>query len=232
MPRSLLAIAVSVVATALAACGDDAPTDLASGVVACETPAGQRYLPLEVGRSWTYDTSDMGGPNVVKTSTVEILEDVGERKAGNIAYRVRTGKSSTVGDVVSWQEDRCTSIVRHREQNFDINDTLLTDQFYVPSKLRVDETPAHLMVGATWTSAYTEVEVDPVLGTRTTSKDETWTVEALDESVTTAAGTFSCLKVNKVTSGAASKRYWFALGVGKIREEGEAVETLTAFTVP
>ena len=230
MPRNLLAVAGAI--AALAACGDDAPNDMDSGVVACETPAAQRYLPLEVGRSWTYATSDMGGPTVVKTSTVEILEDVGERKAGNIAYRIRTAKSSTVGDVVSWQEDRCTSISRHREQNYDINDVLLTDQFYVPSKLRVDETPDHLRVGATWTTAYTEVEVDPVLGTRTVSKDETWTIEALDESVTTAAGTFSCLKVNKVTSGAANKRYWFALGVGKIREEGEAVETLTAFTVP
>ena len=39
--------------------------------------------------------------------------------------------------MVSWQEDRCTSVVRHREQNSDLNDALLTDQFYVPGKLRV-----------------------------------------------------------------------------------------------
>jgi hypothetical protein len=221
-----------LVSVGVAACGDDAPADPDGGVVACSTPTSARYLPLVVGASWTYDTSDMGAPNVVKTSTVEAFEDVGDRKAGVLAYRVRTRKSGAHGDVVSWQEDRCTSIVRHREQSFDLAGTLLTDQFYVPSKLRVDESAGHLAVGMTWTTAYTEVEVDPVLGTKTVSKDETWSVEALDESVTVAAGTFTCLKVHKLTSGQADKRYWFAAGVGKVREEGEQIETLTAFTVP
>ena len=50
--------------------------------------------------------------------------------------------------------------------------------------------------------------------------------------VTTPAGTFSCLKVFKTTSGQASKTYWFAKGVGKVQEMGEQMETLTAFTVP
>ncbi len=223
-------------AAALAACGDDAPAHGGDGgMEECLAPAADRYLPLVIGASWTYDTLDssmMNPVTVVKTSTVEALEDVGDRKAGVTAYRVRTGKSGGVGDVVSWQEDQCTGIVRHREQQFDPNDTLLTDQFYVPGKLRVDETAEHLTLGATWTTAYTEVEVDPILGTHTVSKDETWTVQAVDEMVTTPAGTFSCLKVGKATSGAAAKTYWFAKGVGKVQETGEQTETLTAFTVP
>ncbi len=231
-PRDLRIVLGLVLGAALAACGDDAPTDLDSGLVECETPAAQRYLPLAIGASWTYDTSDMGMPVVVKTSTIEALEDVGERKTGFTGYRIRTGKSGGVGDVVSWQEDRCTSVVRHREQAFDVAGTLLTDQFYVPSKLRVDETAAHLTVGASWTTAYTEVEVAPLMADQTRSKDEVWTVEAIDEVVTVAAGTFTCLKVRKVTSGQADKRYWFALGVGKIKEEGEQLETLTAYTLP
>lgn len=225
-----------LVPLSLVACGDDAPPDEGDGgVEECLTPASDRYLPLVMGASWTYDTVDMSMMNpvtVVKTSTVEAFEDVGDRKAGVMAYRVRTGKSGGQGDVVSWQEDRCTSAVRHREQQFDVNDALLTDQFYVPSKLRVDETPEHLTVGASWTTAYTEVEVDPILGTQTVSKDETWMVQALDEMVTTPAGTFSCLKVAKTTSGAAAKTYWFAKGVGKVQETGEQTETLTAYTVP
>jgi hypothetical protein len=229
MPRELYVPILAV--AALAACGGD---DDGDGVIECDTPSADRYLPLVIGATWTYDTSDMGQPNVVKTSTVEALEDVGERKAGTIAYRVRTGKAGGLGDVVSWQQDKCTSVVRHREQNLDpITDAVVTDQFYVASKLRVDETPAHLELGATWTTSYTEVEVDNTTGqTHTKSKDETWTVQALDESVTTAAGTFTCLKVNKTTSGLADKTYWFAKGVGKVQEMGEAVETLTAYTIP
>lgn len=221
-----------ILVSMLAACGgDDGGGD---GTVECMTPNADRYLPLAIGTTWTYDTSDMGGPNVVKTSTVEALEDVGDRKAGTMAYRVRTGKAGGLGDVVSWQEDTCTGVMRHREQSLNATtDAVETDQFYVPGKPRVDEEPAHLAVGATWTTSYTEVEVDNVLGqTHTKSKDETWTVLALDESVTTPAGTFTCLKVNKTTSGAADKTYWFAKGVGKVQEMGEAVETLTSYTIP
>ena len=34
------------------------------------------------------------------------------------------------------------------------------------------------------------------------------------------------------TASAADKTYWFAKGVGKVQEMGEAVETLTAYTIP
>lgn len=212
------------------ACGDDAQVTDDGRMATCDTPAAQRYLPLAIGASWTYDTSDEGAPNVVKTSMVEALEDVGDRKVGTTAYRIRTTKVGA-GDVVSWQEDRCTSIVRHREQAFDANAVLLNDQFYVPGKLRVDEATEHVVVGAAWSTAYTEVEVDPVVGTHTVSKTEDWIVEAVDELVTVPAGTFSCLKVRKLTSGAADKTYWFASGIGKIKEEGEQVELLTSYTL-
>ena len=57
-------------------------------------------------------------------------------------------------------------------------------------------------------------------------------VLALEESVTTTAGTFTCLKVHKTTSGQADKTYWFAKGVGKVQEMGEQRETLTAYSMP
>jgi hypothetical protein len=222
-PRRVL-IAVSI---AIGACGDDAPTG-GGPAVPCDVRPAQRYLPLAIGTSWTYDTSDSGAPSVVKTQTVEALEDVGDRKVGTTAYRLRTTKERG-GDVVSWQEDRCTSVVRHREQTLDANGVLLSDQFYVPSKLRVDETALHLLVGAAWSTAYTEVEVDPVDGTHTVSKTEAWTVEAVDEAISVPAGTFTCLRVRKVTSGDADKTFWFAPGIGKIKEQGEQVEALTSY---
>lgn len=228
LPESILCV---VAAVAAAACGDDAPTDdTDGGGVTCTAPAAERYLPMAVGASWTYNTSDMGGPVQVKTTTIETFEDVGDRKAGVVAFRFRTEK--TVGHVVNWQEDRCTSVVRHREQSYDDAAVLLTDQFYVPGKLRVDESPAHVTLGATWATEYTEVEVDPVNGTTTVSKSETWSVEAVDEAVTVPAGTFNALKVRKVTSGAADKQFWFVKGVGKVKEQGEQLEELTAYTLP
>ena len=220
---------LAVASASLVACDDD-PAAPDGGVVPCEVAAAQRYLPLAVGASWTYDTSDQGAPVVRKSTTVEELEDVGDRKKGVTAFRIRTDK--VAGHVVSWQQDLCTSIVRHRERSFDAAGVLLTDQFYVPGKLRVDESAAHLAMGSTFSTEYTEVEVDPVKGTTTVSKQETWTVEATSEMVTVPAGTFPCLKLRKITSGQADKRFWFSLGVGKIKEEGEQLELLTAYTLP
>ena len=214
----------------VAACGDDVQDDVDSGVVACTTPAAERYLPLAVGASWTYETSDMGAPAQSKVTTIEAFEDVGDRKAGIIGFRQRTEKLA--GYALSWHADDCTAINRHREQSFDTAGALQTDQFYVPAKLRVDETAAHTTLGATWTTAYTEVEIDLVGGTTTRSKDEAWTVEGVDEAVTVPAGTFTALKLRKTTSGDADKVYWFVKGVGKVKEEGEQVENLTAYTLP
>ena len=227
-PLAPIALALALGAP-LAACDDDA-SSTPPVQVECDAALAQRYLPLIVGATWTYDTSDMGSPVVSKSTTVEALEDVGDRKMGTTAFRIRTEKVN--GHVINWQQDLCTSVARHREQSYNAAGTLITDQFYVPSKLRVDETAAHLTLGASWATEYTEVEVDPVKGTSTVSKQETWSVEATSEMITVPAGTFPCLKVRKITSGQADKRFWFSPGVGKVKEEGEQVELLTAYTIP
>ena len=217
-------------ALALAACGDDAMPDGGVDAAPCTVGKADRYLPFTIGATWSYTVTPMVGTPENKSSTVESLEDVGDRKAGITAFRVRTGKLD--GFTVSWQEDRCTSITRHREQSLSLSNTLITDQFYTPDKIRIDETPAHLVLNASWTVAYTEVEVDATGASTTRAKDETWTVLATDESVTVPAGTFTALKLRKMTSGAADKTYWFVKGVGKVKETGDQTEELTSYSIP
>ena len=196
----------------------------------CTVAKAVRYLPLAVGATWTFRVTPAIGPVETKSSTVEALEDVGDRKAGITAFRVRTGKID--GNTVSWQEDRCTSITRHREQSLSLSDTLITDQFYTPDTIRVDETAAHVAMGATWMVRYDEVEVDSTGAMTTRAKDETWSVLATAESVTVPAGTFTALKLNKTTSGAADKTYWFVKGVGKVKETGDQTEELMSYQLP
>jgi len=165
--------AVGALLGLVAGCGDDAAVEDDPDVAPCTAPRATRLLPLAVGATWTYDVTDLtepGAPTVAKTTTVLALEDTGDRKQGTQAFRMRTEKVR--GTTVSWQEDRCTAVVRHREQSFDAAGVLESDQFYTPSKLRVDETPPHLVLGASWTVAYQETEVDPVLGGTTGSKGE------------------------------------------------------------
>ena len=224
--------AIALLGLALcAACGDDVQSsDGGVDAAPCATARSERYLPLEVGATWTYRVTPTSGIPENKDNTVEALEDVGGQKAGVTAFRVRTEKID--GRTVSWQEDRCTSITRHREQSLDLAGTLITDQFSVPDKLRVDESPARLTLGAVYTSSYTEIEIDATGAMTTRAKDESWTVQALDESVTVPAGTFTALKLRKTTSGAADKTFWFAKGVGKVKEQGDQLEELLSYTLP
>ena len=150
-----------------------------AGPVVCTTPRAQRLLPFAVGASWTFRVTPLVGTPEDKTSTVEALEDVGGAKAGITAFRVRTAKLD--GSTVSWQEDRCTSITRHREQTFDLANVRNVDTIYTPDKIRIDETPAHTTMGASWTVSYTEVTTDSANQVTTIAKDESWTVEATAE---------------------------------------------------
>jgi hypothetical protein len=227
--KPLLAFAFATLA-ALAACGNETG----------DTPDGPgdgggtgRYLPLAVGSTWTWRVTDSAGTSYDKVSTVEALEDIGGAKAGTMGFRVRT--SGGGGDTVSWQSDTGTSIVRHREQDFRVDGTMKTDSVYMPYKLRVDEASAHLSAGVDYELPFTEIVTKIADGsTQTLQKGETWSVVSADEQITVPAGSFHCLHLHRVgtddTAGAA-KDYWFARGVGKIKETGGQTEELASYSL-
>jgi hypothetical protein len=222
-----------LVCVLLVACGDESPGDAADAGQGDGAPLDQRYLPLAPGATWQWDVTDNDpvepDPPYVKTSTVGALEDVGGAKAGQMAYKV-----TTVGDdgtTVSWQELSASAVRRHREQTFDLNNTLISDQVFNPHKLRIDERSDRIVAGATWTETYTEVEN----GGPSLPKVEQWTVLGVDVPCTTGSGeTLSCLQVrrNGEDEGDSVKTYWFARGVGKVREEGKKTEVLKSYDLP
>jgi hypothetical protein len=230
---SLLACALAAAAAAplLVACGDDAPPvdGPDAGDEGCEIPNAMRLHPLVIGATWTYLISEPMEEPKNKTATIEAFEEVGGRTdPGIFGYRQKTEKLD--GVTISWNEDRCTSVVRHRERNYDLANVEISDQFYKPSKPRVDETRA---AGATWTVSFTEIEVNPATQMAVTiSKDEMWSVVSTNEMITVPAGTFETVHFHKLTSGAAEKDYWWAKGVGKIKETGEQTEELTSYMIP
>ena len=214
-----------------AACGS--PSDVGPDAVPLDCPTTGRYMELSEGASWTYEVDDGGGIET-KTQTVGPLEDVGGSKAGTTAFRLTTQRGT--GEVVSWQEDTGTAIVRHREQD-NVGSTT-TDEFYAPFKTRIDESDAHVVEGATWEETFTEtVTSDDGTGpvTTTNEKTERWLVEAVDEVISVQAGDFCTLRVKKTSTvdgtGGSVKTYWFGRGVGKVREEGgNQVEELAAYS--
>jgi hypothetical protein len=229
-------------ATALiaAGCGDDgqgAPVepDAAEG---CSTPAAMRLQPQVVGASWTYTITDDGEPPLQRVSTIEAYEDIGGRKAGIMGYRQRSETRTQfdpdpVRFAVHWSEDLCTSVVRHREQTYRPGEAPAADHYYLPSKLRVDESPARLVPGFSWALAYRWLEVNHATGVEVLhDEQEVWSVVSTSQVVTVPAGTFTTVHLHRQVSGARAKEYWFAPGVGEVRETGEETEELTAYHLP
>lgn len=193
-----------------------------------------RYFPIAEGARWTYQVVDLGtGASSLKSQEVEAYEDIGGQKAGTMGYRLRSQKDS--GYTVSWQEDTGSAIVRHREQSFTADGTQETDEYFTPFKMRLDESAPHLVLDAAYSLSYSE-EIHDLLASSDTSNDksENWLVEAVDEEVTVPAGTFTTLRVFRSNDGTGvQKRYWFARGVGKVKEEGGSQrEVLTDYSLP
>ena len=190
-------------------------------------------LPLKQGATWTYQTTDVtDGVMGTKTTTVEAREPV---PGGSVeAWRVRSVKED--GDyVLSWQQDNGTQVVRHREESYAVGGTKRSEETYDPGKLRIDVSPDKMVVGATWTTTFNETTTDAATGLTTTqSRTDQWTVESLDESVSVPAGTFHCLRLRRLgtEAGQSDKTYWFAEGIGKVKEAGGQEEVLMTYSIP
>jgi hypothetical protein len=185
-----------------------------------------RYLALETGKSWTYRIDDRND----KTQTVGALETMDGAKAGVTAYRMTTEKLG--GEVISWQEDDGVSIVRHREM--DMAGTIFTDEYYAPSKPRFDGSPEHTALGATWTATYTETITEGTMPPIVVDKTETSEIVSVDETIEVPAGRFCTMRVHRTATvngnPGSDKTFWYARGIGKIKEiGGNQLEELVSF---
>jgi hypothetical protein len=219
---SVLLSATLFACTTAPAGGDDGDDDDGNIIPPDDCPTTGRYMALTEGASWRYMVIDANDGTVTeKTQTVGPLENVGGTKEGMMAFRVTTTKPN--GMTTSWQQDTGDAIRRHKE--IDAAGTTQTTEIYDPYRTRVDESSGRLVAGATWTESYTEIVTTPTGATTTTPKTEQWTVDAMEESVTVPAGTFCAMRVHRtstVAGGSGSdKMFWFARGVGKIKEVGQ-----------
>jgi hypothetical protein len=157
---------------------------------------------------------------------VEAVETLTGAKAGISAFRVRS--KTLTGSTVNWQQDTGTAVVRHREQFLDATGAITSDHVFMPTKLRLDESPAHTALNASWTETYTDMAMFA------TPITVTWKVEAVNEMVTVPAGTFSCLRVHSVQTGGAAydSTFWFARNIGKVKESGTEERQLTRYNIP
>jgi hypothetical protein len=250
---SNLAVAAAIVAcTGVAACGNTDPT--LTGMAGTSGAAGSsgagssgagaggsgmgdpsQLLPIKTGNSWTYLVTDELGVPTPKTQTVMeagLVGGVGPN-AGVMAFRFVTKKGlDGMDETVSWQARVGTRVVRYREQAFmrTAPHALELEEYWNPYKLRVDETPAHMVAGATWLETDDETKL-PVGGNPSTvAVEERWTVAAERQPVTVQGRSYEVMILTK--TGTSQKTYWWARGIGKVKEIGvNQTEELISYQV-
>ncbi|HEY4393886.1 MAG TPA: hypothetical protein VGP64_07485 [Polyangia bacterium] len=190
-----------------------------------------RYQPLSVGSTWVYNVTDTGVA-YTKNSQVMSFEDIGGMAAGIMGYKVsETIKTSTQ---LTWYESTDTDVRRHHDQQMDASGNLSSEDWYTPYDLRVDESPDHLMAGAAWAMSYMDAHASAKKPAATTTINENWTTDAVNEVVTVPAGTFNALKITRTnTADGTAKSQWFTPGVGKIRESNTTghLEELQSYSI-
>jgi len=244
------AVLTALACLGVAACGTADPVMMGSGGTsgaagASGSGAGgsggsgmgdpSQLLPLKTGNSWTYLVTDETGVPTPKTQTVMEQGPVGGTgpNAGATAFRFVTKKGiDGMDETVSWQTRVGTRVVRYREQSYmrTAPHALELEEYWDPSKLRVDETAAHMVAGATWLETDRETKL-PVGGTPSTMDvEERWTVAAERQPVTVQGRSYEVLIVTKM--GSSQKTYWWARGIGKVKEIGaNQTEELVSYLV-
>jgi hypothetical protein len=214
------------------------------------------FLPLAIGNNWTYQVKDPDGTISSKVQTVTNEEPVGGGGpyADTMAFRLVTGNrvADPEGDR-SWQNWLAVDgggmrLVRYREQTVDGKDGFVKNETYwEPPRLRLDDTPAHVAAGGSWREPdYSEFKIDmdrddagvtfiPDGGTtNAVGIQDAWMVVSPSQEITVPAGTFKALALRRIGNGGGSiKNFWFARGIGKIREteEGQPTEELSSYLV-
>jgi len=195
-------------------CGSDGPS------VSEECGFAARYLPYELGYSWTYNVTDLGsGVRTTKTQTLSSALVESPDLPGEMFIEQTTVKAT--GTTVSLLRVDGDVLNRYRQEDFDDLGVSERVTIYEPAKVRLDETADRLETGAAYTEAYTATITDST-GSVPTSISEDWEVINSAVECTSPLGTFECLQIRRTRTlgGLATKDFYFAEGVGKVREEG------------
>lgn len=223
MFKNLVLIVCTAVAGIGCSGGNDPSADAGTGTA--QEACAEGFLPLKMGLKWVYEVRDLrGGGAEMKETTVDAFETV-TMKPGQMAFRLRTRKGGALADeTVSWQQRVNNVIARYQEQSYApaqggtaAQPTLL--EWWDPYKLRIDETK--LRKGETWMLTYKEFSRTGMVDDVPHDRNESWEVVGVNEPINNSAGSFKTLHLRRrgVDQNATSdKHYWFACGVGKIRE--------------
>jgi hypothetical protein len=189
--------------------------------------------PIADGAQWSYVVKSSSGQVLDMDNSMVSETTWNGMQAWLLADEPNANGNSSISTLVY---DGAKLLRVHREELAQSSTTAILD--YVPGFVRCSDD--WTTVGQMEEFLYDRTEYDangqnPVVEPR----GHTFEVLAIDEEVTVPAGTFSCVKVERVrTVGAeagALAWFWFAPGVGKVREERPVemeIEELVSVSIP
>jgi hypothetical protein len=223
----LVSVALGLLAAGCGANSGGTPAMVSSG------GGGPEYAPLSVGLSWTYQVTTATGNVSQHPTTVEAMDS--SPAAGQPSFRIRYELPDTTS--LRWEQKTGTTVVRYEDHTVDASGTTTATKIYSPSEVVLDESTQHETTGATWVEMYGQAKSSSKTG-KTTQETAQWTVLSAAEMVTVPAGTYTCLKVQRIHSSSSSPSpevTWYAAGVGKVKETGAGPnndETLELVSMP
>jgi hypothetical protein len=183
-----------------------------------------RYLPFEAGFSWTYKVTDLdpdaGGATAMKEQSLTAVTDPDY----DAVIQQITGKlDGSTRSLLKVDGDR---VIRLKQEDLTTAGDVERTTTYDPGQIRIDETPARLEEGTTFEESYDETVMLAAGGTTTTPTTDEWEVVGFPsgDSCKTPAGTFDCIQLRRTRTagGVAVKDFFFAKGVGKVKESGDS----------
>ena len=192
-----------------------------------------RFNPWETGAVWSYSISQAGKPTVTgRTRTIIGLEDVGAPHAGTMAYKVHVQLYSETKDL--WEVPLGDLDVSYKVAFYNTSNVLYETDTEDPYRLKLDESAAHTTTGAAWSETFSETAVVPNATPSTKAETLNWSVVSSAEPITVIAGTYTALhirRVNPAKNPVETIDYWYAKGVGRLKETGGGTtEELESFT--
>ncbi|PRQ03744.1 hypothetical protein ENSA5_12940 [Enhygromyxa salina] len=212
--------------------GGEAETDDTEGDEGPSDPDGSLY-PLVDGASWVYIASNDKG-QVLGMEVVDATEVEWDGEPAWVLTDNPNDKGEWTKSVIARDGDITARV--HKEIMTQGGPIEIVD--YDPGFVRADdgwETPGHMEE-----FLYERTETDGAgLNPQVEPRGHRYTVLAVDETVTVGAGTFSCVKVERVrtvgTKAGERVLSWYAPGIGKVREERPAegrTEELASVSIP
>jgi hypothetical protein len=221
-----------------------------------ELPTAESLFPQKVGNSWTYLVTPLAVelPSYKKV-IIDAMEMVGGtgNSATRPAFRHVTCKSAPtieacdmppsatnrVDRTIGWLGMADKTLGNYREQAFKKATDMLTEEdWWEPHRIKIDMNPAHTVAGATWTDSYKEFKHATGGAITSSTQNEVWMVMAVDQTVTItppggAPRTYpGCIQVSHSNnSGSMTKSFWYARGIGKVKETGAQIEELLDYKV-